>query len=428
MNGLTILAAFFVVYALAASRLERWSITAPIVFMTAGLLLGPSVLNVLPFRIGDEVSLTLTELTLALLLFADASTVRLREVEGDVQLPGRLLLLGLPLTIAMGTLVAGLMFHAEGWAAAAVIGTILAPTDAALGLPVFTDPAVPVRIRRALNVESGLNDGLATPFLALFLALLVSEEGIGAGWWLVKASEQIALAFAAALVVGVLGGAVYSAASERGWTSQVSEQVAILALALLAYAGSIAIGGNGFVAAFVAGILFGATTGVRAHRSVEFTETFALFLSFGVWTIFGALLAGPVLTGSFHVLPIVYAVLSLTVIRMLPVALAWLGLGLRRETIAFAGWFGPRGLASVVFTILTLHTLHRGAIAADTIVEVATWTIVLSVLAHGVTASPLARRYGASIARVTGPAPELVSVPEPRVRRRWLGHRPGATS
>ena len=134
------------------------------------------------------------------------------------------------------------------------------------------------------------------------------------------------------------------------------------------------------------------------------------------------------LTGGFHVVPIVYAVLSLTVIRMLPVALAWLGLGLRRETIAFAGWFGPRGLASVVFTILTLHTLHGGAIAADTIVEVATWTIVLSVLAHGVTASPLARRYGASIARVTGPAPELVSVPEPRVRRRWLGHRPGATS
>ncbi len=204
MKGLTILAAFFVVYTLAASRLERWSITAPIVFMTAGLVLGPSVLNVLPFRVGDEVSLTLTELTLALVLFADASTVRLREVEGDVQLPGRLLLLGLPLTIALGTLVAGVMFNAEGWAAAAVIATILAPTDAALGLAVFTDPAVPVRIRRALNVESGLNDGLATPFLALFLALLASEEGVGAGWWLLKASEQIALAFGAALVVGVL--------------------------------------------------------------------------------------------------------------------------------------------------------------------------------------------------------------------------------
>ena len=428
VKGLTILAAFFVVYTLAASRLERWSITAPIVFMTAGLVLGPSVLNVLPFRVGDDVSLTLTELTLALVLFADASTVRLREVEGDVQLPGRLLLLGLPLTIALGTLVAGLMFNAEGWAAAAVIATILAPTDAALGLAVFTDPAVPVRIRRALNVESGLNDGLATPFLALFLALLASEEGVGAGWWLLKASEQIALAFGAALVVGVLGGAVYSAAGERGWTSQVSEQVAILALALLAYAGSIAIGGNGFVAAFVAGILFGATTGGRAHRSVEFTETLALFLSFGVWTIFGALLAGPVLTGGFHLAPIVYAVLSLTFIRMFPVALAWLGLGLHRETIAFAGWFGPRGLASVVFTIVTLQTLQRGGIAADTIVEVATWTIVLSVLAHGVTASPLARRYGASIGRASGPAPELVSVPEPRIRRRGLGHRPGAPS
>jgi NhaP-type Na+/H+ or K+/H+ antiporter len=426
MNGLAILAAFFVVYALAASRLERWSITAPMVFMTAGFLLGPSVLNVLPFRIGDEVSLTLTELTLAILLFADASTVRLRDVEGDVQLPGRLLLLGLPLTIALGTLAAGLMFHAEGWAAAAIIGTILAPTDAALGLAVFTDPAVPVRIRRALNVESGLNDGLVTPFLALFLALLASEQEIGAGRWVVEASEQITLAFAAALIVGVLGGAVYTAASDRGWTSHVSEQVAILALALLAYAGSIAIGGNGFVAAFVAGILFGATTGVRAHAPVEFTETLALFLTFGVWTIFGALLAGPVLTGSFQTAPIVYAVLSLTVIRMLPVTLAWLGLGLRRETIAFAGWFGPRGLASVVFTTVTLQTLHGRGIAADTIVGVATWTIVLSVIAHGVTASPLARRYGASIARAAPASPELVNVPEPRVRRRGLGQRPGA--
>ncbi len=428
MSGLTILAGFFVVYALTASRLERWSITAPMVFMTAGLLLGPSVLNVLPFRIGDEAALTLTELTLALLLFADASTVRLREVEGDVQLPGRLLTLGLPLTIALGTLVAGLMFPAEGWAAAAVIGTILAPTDAALGLAVFTDPAVPVRIRRALNVESGLNDGLVTPFMALFLALLASEEEIGGGRWLLKASEQIAFAFAAALVVGVLGGAVFSAAKERGWTSHVSEQVAILALALLAYAGSIAIGGNGFVAAFVAGILFGATTGVSAHQPVEFTETVSLFLSFGVWTIFGALLAGPVLTGNFQVAPIVYAVLSLTVIRMLPVTLAWLGLGLRRDTIAFAGWFGPRGLASVVFTTVTLQTLHGRGIAADTIVEVATWTIVLSVIAHGVTASPLARRYGASIARAAATAPELVDVPEPRVRRRWLGHGTGATA
>ncbi|HTG46871.1 MAG TPA: cation:proton antiporter [Actinomycetota bacterium] len=428
MDGLAILAAVFVVYALVASRLDRWSITAPMVFALAGFLLGPSVLNVLPFRIGDEVALTGTEITLALLLFADASTVRLRDVEGDVRLPTRLLLIGLPLTIAAGTLVARLLFAGDGWASAAVIATILAPTDAALGLAVFTNPAVPVRIRRALNVESGLNDGLVTPVLTLFLALLASEEGVAPASWLLHATEQIAFAVVAAIVVGGLGGSAFAAARRRGWTSHVSEQVAILALALLAYGGAIAIDGNGFVAAFAAGLLFGATTGgrteARTHAAVEFTETLGLFLSFGVWAIFGALLAGPVLTGHLEAAPIAYAVLSLTVVRIVPVALAWAGLGLQPQTVAFAGWFGPRGLASVVFTILAIQTLHEHGVAADTIVQVATWTIALSVLAHGLSAGPLSRRYGERIARTAGPAPELLDAPEPRIRRRSLGHRP----
>jgi len=422
VSGLTILAAVFVVYALVASKLDRWSITAPMVFATVGLLLGPSALNLLQFHIGDEAVLTATELTLALLLFADASTVRLREVEDDARLPGRLLLLGLPLAIAIGTLVAGLMFPDIGWAAAAVIATILAPTDAALGLAVFTNPAVPVRIRRALNVESGLNDGLATPFLTLFLALLASEEGVGHGSWLVKATEQIGFAIVAAIAVGVIGGTLLSAARARGWTSHISEQLVILALALLAYGGSIEIGGNGFVSAFVAGILFGATTRGRMHQPVEFTETLALFLSFVVWTVFGALLVGPVLTGRIAVGPIAYAALSLTIIRMIPVTVSWAGLGLRPWTIAFAGWFGPRGLASVVFTLLTIQTLHHAGMTNDTVVEVATWTIVLSVVLHGLTAAPLSRAYGGWISRRQGSVPELVEAPEPRVWRRSLRH------
>ena len=426
MDGLAILAAVFVVYALVASKLDRWSITAPMVFTATGFLLGPSALNLLPLRIGDEVALTVVELTLALLLFADASTVRLREVEGDTRLPGRLLFIGFPLTIALGTIVAGWMVPEAGWASAAVVATILAPTDAALGLPVFTNTAVPVRIRRALNVESGLNDGLATPFLTLFLALLASEEGVkGYGSWLLKATEQIGLAVVAAIVVGVVGGRLLTAAHRRGWTSHVSEQLAILALALLAYGGALAIDGNGFVSAFVAGILFGRITRGRMHRPVEFTETLALFSSFVVWTLFGALLVGPVLSRRIAFTPIAYAALSLTVIRMVPVAVSWAGLGLRSRTIAFAGWFGTRGLASVVFTILTIQTLHVAGIATDTIVEMATWTILLSVFLHGLTAAPLSRWYGRWVGDQPSPLPELADAPEPRLRRRSLGHHPG---
>ncbi len=425
MDGLAILAAVFVVYALVASRLDRWSVTAPMVFAATGFLLGPNVLNLLPFRIGDEAALTAVELTLALLLFADASTVRLREVEGDTQLPARLLFIGLPLSIALGAVVAGLMVPAAGWASAAVIATILAPTDASLGLPVFTNAAVPVRIRRALNVESGLNDGLATPFLALFLALLASEEGTsGYGSWLLKATEQIGLAVVTAAVVGIAGGRLLAAAHRRGWTSHVSEQLAILALALLAYGGAVAIDGNGFVSAFIAGILFGRITQDRMHQPVEFTETLALFSSFAVWTLFGALLVGPVLTRRIAVTPIAYAVLSLTVIRMVPVTISWIGQGLRSRTIAFAGWFGPRGLASVVFTILTIQTLRRADVATDTIVELATWTILLSVFLHGLTAAPFSRWYGRWIADQAAPLEETADVPEPRFRRRSLGHRP----
>jgi NhaP-type Na+/H+ or K+/H+ antiporter len=241
--------------------------------------------------------------------------------------------------------VAVILLPSAGWAAAALIASFLAPTDAALGLAIFTNRAVPVRIRRALNVESGLNDGIATPFVALVLTLVVSEER-GAGSWLLGAGKEIGLALIVAVCVGVAGGMLLGAAHRRGYTSEVSEQLAILSLALLAYLGSVAIGGNGFIAAFVGGLTFGASTGGTMHGATEFTETIGLFASFFVWTVFGALFVGPVLTTRLDATAIVYAVLSLTAIRMVPVAISLLGAGLRSDTVAFMGWFGPRGLAS----------------------------------------------------------------------------------
>ena len=276
MGGLTALAVVVVAYTLVASKLDRWWITGPMVFVAAGAILGPGGLEVLPFALGNETVLTITELTLALVLFADASTVRLRDVEGDTGLPRRLLFVGLPLTIVAGAVLAYLMFPGVGWAAAALVATILAPTDAALGLAVVTNKAVPVRIRRALNVESGLNDGIATPFVTLFIAVVAAEEGLGDTAWGLEALKQIGLAIVAAVVVGYLGGKLLAVAVERGWTSGVSEQIAILALALLAYGGSVAIGGNGFIAAFAGGILFGAATRRRLAEPVQFTETAGL--------------------------------------------------------------------------------------------------------------------------------------------------------
>ncbi|MFL5737901.1 MAG: cation:proton antiporter [Actinomycetota bacterium] len=417
MTGIAILSAAFAVYAFVAGRLERWWITAPMVFVVVGVILGPSASGLVDVKASSELVKVVAELTLAVLLFADAATVALRDVEADVSIPARLLFVGLPLTMLAGTLIARIAFPGDGWATSALIAVILAPTDAALGLAVFTDRSVPVRIRRALNVESGLNDGIVTPFVTLFLALVVAEHGAGPSDWLVAALIDIALAGVAAAIVGIGGGWVMHQASKRGWTTETSSDLAVLALAVLSYLLALALGGNGFVAAFVGGILFGRITQRTVGEAIGFTERIGLFASFLVWVIFGAALAAPVLRGPFDLASVVYALLSLSVIRMVPVAAALIGTGFHRATDAFMGWFGPRGLASVVFTVLAFEELRRHGSVAHHLVEVATWTILLSVFAHGLSATPLADTYGRWISRRPG-APELVDHPEPRVRRK----------
>ena len=415
MGGVAILLAVTVAYALLARRLDRLSVSAPIVFVLAGLALGPDGAGLLDLSPDSHVVLAFTEITLAALLFADAATVKLREVEGDAGVPGRLLSVGLLLTIVAGTLLGLALTPELGLAGAALMAAVLAPTDAALGMAVVTDRAVPVRIRRALNIESGLNDGIATPFVTVFLAALLSEEGIQRGSWVADAALQIGLAILVALVVGGVGGRLLSEASRRRWTSTVSEQLCVLALAALAYVGAVEIGGNGFVSAFAAGLVFGAVAG-RREQAIAFTEDASLFASFVVWVIFGALFVGPVL-GSVDVPAIVYALLSLTVVRMVPVAIALIGKGFRGKTIAFMGWFGPRGLASVVFTLLVIEELGGMTTVGVPLFQIATWTILLSVILHGLTARPLAAAYGDRIRAEDPTAPELVELPQPRVRR-----------
>ena len=421
MFGLTILLSVAGAYALLAAPLDRLSISAPMVFVAAGFALGPDGAGLLKLPLDSHVVLTFTEITLAVLLFADATTVPLRRVESDAGVPIRLLSVGLLLTIIAGTVLGLIVAPGLGWAGAALIASVLAPTDAALGMAVVTDRAVPVRIRRALNIESGLNDGIATPFVTLFLAALLTEEGVEGGSWVLEAVVDIGVALLVAAAVGGLGGWLLSAASRRGWTSGTPEQLYVLALAVLSYVGAVAAGGNGFVSAFSAGLLFGAI-GRRHEEAIAFTEDASLFASFLVWVVFGASFVGPVLTGAVDGSAIVYAVLSLTVVRMAPVAIALLGEGFAASTTAFMGWFGPRGLASVVFTLVALEDLH-GAPVAGPLFQIATWTILLSVVLHGLTARPLAAAYGTRIRRAGPAAPELVESPEPRVRRHVMRRR-----
>ena len=362
--------------------------------------------------------LTFTELTLATLLFADATTVPVRALRGDAGVPGRLLSVGLLLTLVLGAVVAMAVIPGLSWAEAALIAAVLAPTDAALGMAVVTDRAVPVRIRRALNIESGLNDGIATPFVLVFLAAVVGETTGTGGTPVLDALADIGIAIVVAIVVGLVGGRLLSRATERGWASSTSQQLCVLALALLAYVGAVALSGNSFVSAFVAGIVFGAVDG-RNREAIAFTEDVGLFASLLVWVVFGAYFVGPVLSGPFDPSAVVYAVLSLTLIRLLPVWISLLGKGFRPVTVSFMGWFGPRGLASVVFTLISLDELRDTAIDTP-LLEVATWTILLSVMLHGLTARPLSARYGARIRAGDPELPELVDLPEPGVQRHLL--------
>ena len=417
MGGWAFVALVFAVYAVVARRLDRLSVTAPIVLVVAGAALGAGYLDVLPANVSTESIRLVTELTLALILFADASTVELRQAEGDIGVPLRLLGVGLPLTMALGAVAARVVFPSISWSEAALIAAILAPTDAALGIAVVTNPAVPLRIRRALNIESGLNDGIATPFVTLFLAMVVA--GAANHRWAVDALAELARGAAIGIAIGYLGGRLVRWAKQAGWTTPLSDQLLVLSLAFLAYAAAVTYSGNGFVAAFVAGLVFGAATRGQLHEATEFTDTVGLFSSFVVWVIFGAAFVGPVIHRGVHLRPVLYSVVSLTVVRMVPVAISLIGDRFRPVTVGFIGWFGPRGLASVVFTLIAFDALGGQQLASQ-LVEITTWTILLSVLAHGLSSGPLAAAYGRVLKTAPADTPELATVRPPRIRKRTL--------
>jgi sodium/hydrogen antiporter len=411
-SDLAIVAALIFIWATLSARLERFDVTAPITFILAGLLLTHGPLAPLGFAPSHELVKALAEITLVLVLFCDASRVGLRDLRTDMGLCVRLLAVGLPLTIGLGTLLAlAVVGGANPWLAL-LVGAALAPTDAALGAGMMVNPAVPVRIRRLINVESGLNDGIATPFVLIALAG-AQHSGHMPG----EAAVELVVGVAIGVVVGGVGGYVVKVASDRGWVSGSFAGSAVLALAVCAYACALVFHGNGFIAAFVGGLAFRAAGGPRGERLVPFVEETSALVSLLVWLAFGAVAVVP----AFETLTwtdVAYAVLSLTLIRMVPVAVSLAGARLGWTTVAFVGWFGPRGLASVVFALLALEEM--GEHAAGSAIAIIAFTVLLSVVAHGVSADPLARRCGPSMHRALAPGedPAIPLLPERRLIRR----------
>ena len=380
-------------YAAVSGRLEGTPITGPMVFTAVGLLVGADTLGLVDPTVSSEAVKLLAEATLALVLFGDASRIDLGALRDEVSIPVRLLGIGLPLTLVAGFGVGLALLGSLSWPEALLLAVILAPTDAALGQAVVTLPRLPSRVRQGLNVESGLNDGICVPLFFIVLAVAQASAGDVSD---VAAFKLVVEEIGYGIVGGVVAGAIAAAVVVLGGRLQLVDeawlQVVPVAAAALAYSLADALGGSGFIAAFVGGMVFG---GLRRRHGGEvgyLLEELGGVLNAVTFIVFGAVMLGPALGKTTRSIAL-YAVLSLTVVRMLPVAVAMLGTGARRPTVGFLGWFGPRGLASIVFAVILIE--EGGLPHEDMIVTTVVITIGLSVLAHGLTAAPLADRYAA---------------------------------
>jgi NhaP-type Na+/H+ or K+/H+ antiporter len=414
---LAVVSVALLAFGVVSRRAERSFVSPPMVFVLLGLALGTSGLGWLELEEGGGVVHRLAEITLALVLFTDASRIDLSCLRRERSIPLRLLGIGLPLTIVLGAVVALPIFPGLGIWEALLLAAVLAPTDAALGQSVVSSPLLPVRIRQSLNVESGLNDGIVLPVVLLVASLAGARaEGGDLTYWLRFTGAQLVLGPIVGLAVGYLGGRVIERATASGWINDAFERLTVLGLAGLAFAGAQAVGGNGFIAAFVAGLALGNTTHGICRCLYEFGEADGQLLTQLVFLIFGGVMV-PEAISAWDGRALLYAVASLTVIRMLPAAMSLLGSGLRPASVAMLAWFGPRGLASILFALLVVE---EGRLASGEMLgSVVVLTVLLSIFAHGISAYPLSRRYGARVAASRDSCEqEHLDVPEMPVRIR----------
>jgi len=402
MTPLAIFISVLFAYSLVSRRLERTIITAPVVFVVAGIGTGLAQPTLLGSGTKAEVFLELAEAGLVLLLFTDASHTELRVLSSFRNVPARLLSGGMLLTILFGAFAGRLVFPQLSIWEAGILAAILAPTDAGLGQIIVNSPRVPMRIRQALNVEAGLNDGLSVPFLLFFMALAGASEGNRASLMQFMV-EQLGYGTAIGLGVGLIGGWLLGLAVRKNSMTGLFEQIGMVVLPAICFLASNAANASMFIAAFVAGLAVQAGFHTGAERAGKLGEELGQILNLVVFFLFGLLVARD--WQQFDFTSVLYAVLSLTVVRMVPVAIALIGTRLSTPTILFMGWFGPRGLASIVLGLVYLeHEMHLPGEPTIRLAVMA--TVLLSIFVHGLSAMPGIGFYADTIASLDVGAPE----------------------
>jgi len=388
---LAILALFTFIYSMVAGRIERSVVSGPMVFVIAGFLMGPSGFGWLQGNAASEDLRTLADLTLALILFNDAATANLSTLKRQIRIPSRMLLLGLPGVIALGFAFALLVFDGLSLYEAAILATMLAATDAALGKAVITNKAVPARLREGLNVESGLNDGICVPILLFFIALAVGKDhGEGSTSAIALVVQELGIGMAVGMGLALAGALLMRWCWKQGWVTEIWMQVTVVGLAIASFSIAQSLHGSGYIAAFTGGMLFGFMAKDATHKLVLAAEGTGETLALVTWMLFGAMVIGPAFK-LFSWEVVVYAILSLTVIRVVPIFLSLGGIGESVSSRLFLGWFGPRGLASIVFAIIVINAEVPGG---ELLALVVICTVILSLVAHGISANPLARWIG----------------------------------
>ena len=384
------------IFGLFSHLTDRTPFTGPMFFVAMGLLFGPIGLNTFELDITGEMLKLVAEITLIVVLFIDSSMIRYtRLIDTLSGIPTRLLLIGLPISMLLGFTIAWIMFPGINIWLIAIMALILSPTDAALGQAVIKSAKVPERIRQSISIESGLNDGIALPPILVCLAVLVEGSQVidFSGRWVFFMAKQLTIGPVIGALVGLVAGTLIEKASQKNWIEPTFQQLSALPIALLSYACAEYFLGNGFIAAFFCGLFFNVKSEIVRHRIHEFGEAQGQMLILCIFLIFGLVMV-PIAMPFWDFKVLIYAILSLTVIRMVPVAISMIGSGLDRFTIGFIGWFGPRGIASILYLLIV--TTEIGFVGYETALSTIVLTILLSTFLHGVSAVPLSNAIKAA--------------------------------
>ncbi|KUI32907.1 sodium:proton exchanger [Mycobacterium sp. IS-1742] len=375
-----------------ARRMERWRVTAPMVIVLAGMVIGLATSDRVADGLNTEIAEHVAEIILAILLFVDATDVRGGLFGYEPKAALRVLFVALPLGIAAALVLGLWLLPGSSWAVLLVIACIVVPIDFAPVSSILRDRRVPERVRDLLNVEAGYNDGIVSPLFIFALVLADQDTRADTPLQAIEAAvPQAAKAILVGLFVGTLLALAVNAAQERGWTTHQSHRLVLVAAPLLAFGLSLAIDGNGFVSAFVCGIAFRYLRhSDDVHNDLELVDDVGFLLTVGMWFAFGVA-AVAIFEGGVTLGAVVFSLLALTVVRIFPVLIGMLGTRFEPPERLLVGGLGPRGTTTIVFGLLAFNVLD--GTDEHTVGLVVVLCVLGSVVLHGAAAPAVARAY-----------------------------------